>query len=145
MWPEQVERVASFLRGAGVQARLEELPDGVDEPPGPNVIAAGYDCDGRMIVALHNARGTLEQRKLIRAAGCSRLSPAPAPSFPYETARVFVDRGLLAERVVWVEAGSPRHYVGVPAAQLARLTRSQTASLLRDDGLSGEVDLTPHG
>ncbi len=145
MWPEEVERVASFLRGAGVQARLEQLPDGVDEPPGPSVAAAAYECEGRTFVALHDARRTLEERKLIRAAGCVRLSPVPTPSFPYETARVFVDRGLLAERLVWVEAGSPRHYVGVQAAHLARLTRSETASLLRDEGLSGEVARTPHG
>jgi hypothetical protein len=145
MWPEQVERVASFLRGAGVQARLEELPAGVDDPPGPSVAVAAFDCDGRVVVALHAASGTLEQRKLVRAAGCGRLSPSPAPPFPYETARVFVDRGLLAERLVWVEAGSPRHYVGVLAAHLARLTRSETASLLRDEGLSGEVARTPHG
>jgi hypothetical protein len=145
MWPEEVERVASTLRRAGIQARLEELPGGVDEPPGPSVVAAGYDCDGRPVVALHDARGTLQETKLVRAAKCGRLVPAPAGPFPYEGAQVFADRGLLTESLVWVEAGSPRHFIGLAPAQLTQVTRSQTVSLLREEGLSGEVANRPRG
>ena len=35
MWPEPVERIASFLRHSEAEGRIEELPPGVDEPPGP--------------------------------------------------------------------------------------------------------------
>jgi prolyl-tRNA editing enzyme YbaK/EbsC (Cys-tRNA(Pro) deacylase) len=133
MWPDSVERIASFLRAAGVQGRLEELPAGVDSPPGPTVRAVGFECDGRVLVALVLGDRTVDRDKLARAARCGTLRPATAPGFPFQPARVFVDRGVLADATVWLEAGSPRHVLGLSPSQLARLTRSETVDLLTDD------------
>jgi prolyl-tRNA editing enzyme YbaK/EbsC (Cys-tRNA(Pro) deacylase) len=138
MWPEPVERVAAFLRSAGAPARLEELPADADSPPGPALRAAGFDCDGRSVVAVVPADRAVDRDKVAAAAGCTDLRPAPPLPFPFQSARVFLDRAILFAGIVWLEAGSPRHVVGLAPAQLARLTRAETADLLQDAG-SGEV------
>jgi len=68
-------------------------------------------------------------------ARCSALRPAPFPDFPFQAARVLLDRSALVLQTVWLEAGSPRHVVGLTPSQLVRLTRSETADLV----LEGEV------
>jgi len=133
MWPEQVERIAVFLRAAGVQARLEELASGVDSPPGPTVRAAGFECDGRALVALVLGERRVDRNKLARAAGCGTLRTAATPGFPFQPARVFVDRGVLSGPTVWLEAGSPRHVVGLSPSQLAHVTRAEAVDLLAED------------
>jgi prolyl-tRNA editing enzyme YbaK/EbsC (Cys-tRNA(Pro) deacylase) len=137
VWPEAVERVAEVLRGMGVQAQLEELPAGVDEPPGPAVRVAGFECDGRTLVVLVPAERALDRDKLRAAARCTTLRPAPFPAFPFERARVLVDHSLLAVRTVWLEAGSPRHVLGLPPGQLTRVTRAETADVLLEDRFEG--------
>ena len=52
MWPEPVERIASFLRDSQALGRIEELPPGVDTPPGDAAVAAAFECDGELLVAL---------------------------------------------------------------------------------------------
>ncbi len=137
MWPEAVERVAAFLRATGAEGRLEELPAGVDEAPEPAVRAAGFECDGRSLIVLLPIGRALDRNKLAVGARCTRLRPCPFAAFPFEGARVFVDHSLLVERMVWVEAGSPRHVVGLPPNQLVRLTRAETADFLLEDSFEG--------
>jgi prolyl-tRNA editing enzyme YbaK/EbsC (Cys-tRNA(Pro) deacylase) len=132
MWPEPVERIAAVLRTAAVQGRLEELPAGVEKPPSPNLRAAGFDCDGRSVVVLVPAERAIDRDKLAAAARCATLVPAPLPHFPFQPARVFLERSILTAGTVWLEAGSPRHVLGLPPSQLARLTRAETADLLLD-------------
>ena len=133
MWPEPVERIAAFLRDSNAHARLEELSAGVDTAPGPTASAAVFECDGRALVALLPVEATLDRARLARRAGCSELRPAPARSFPFQDARVLVDRSLLAFRTVWLEAGSPRHVLGLPPRQLLRLTHAETGVFLVED------------
>jgi prolyl-tRNA editing enzyme YbaK/EbsC (Cys-tRNA(Pro) deacylase) len=133
VWPEPVERIATLLRSAGVQGRLEELPADADEPPGPAFRAAGFECDGRALVALVPAERAIDRDKLAAAAKCTTLRPAPLPDFPYRRTRVFVDRTALSTPVVWLEAGSPRYYLGLAPGQLMHLTRAQTPDLLLED------------
>ena len=133
MWPEPVERIAAVLRTAAVQGRLEELPAGVEKPPSPNLRAAGFDCDGRSIVVLVPAERAIDRDKLAAVASCVALRPAPAPEFPFAEARVFLDRSMLSARTVWLEAGSPRHALGLAPAQLGRLTRAETPDVLLED------------
>jgi prolyl-tRNA editing enzyme YbaK/EbsC (Cys-tRNA(Pro) deacylase) len=133
VWPEPVERIAAFLRETGGEGQLEELPAGVDEPPGPALRAAGFECDGRTLVALVPAERALDRDKLAAAARCRTLRPAPFPAFPFQSARVFLDVSILAGHTVWLEAGSPRHVVGLAPAQLVRLTRGETADLVLED------------
>ena len=75
-------------------------------------------------------RGTTERGIAVTAAGCSPLRPAPFPAFPFQSARVFVERSVLSTGTVWLEAGSPRHVLGLNPSQLIRLTRSETADLV---------------
>lgn len=130
MWPEPVERIAAFLRASGAEGRIEELPAGVDEPPGTALRAAGFECDGRTLVAVIPADRAIDRDKLARAAGCRTLRPTPFPPFPFQSARVFVERSVLSTGTVWLEAGSPRHVLGLDPGQLIHLTRSETADLV---------------
>ena len=116
-----------------MEGRLEELAAGVDTAPGPALRAAGFACDGRIVVALIPAERALDRDKLAAAARCRVLHPSPFPPFPFQTARVFLDHSLLATGTVWLEAGSPRHVLGLPPGQLVQLTRAETADLLFED------------
>jgi prolyl-tRNA editing enzyme YbaK/EbsC (Cys-tRNA(Pro) deacylase) len=133
MWPEPVERIAAVLRDAGAHARLEELAPDIDTPPGPSLRAVGFECDRRSVVVLVPADRAVDRDKLSKAAQCVNLRPAPFPPFPYRGARVLFDRSALSVRTVWLEAGSPRHVLGISPSQLARLTNAETADLLIED------------
>ena len=133
MWPEPVERIASFLRHSEAHARLEELPDGSDRAPGPAARADAFACDGRTLVAVVPDDREVDRARLARRAGCSELRAVEAHDFPFQGARVIVDRSLLSPRTVWLEAGSPRHVLGLSPRQLLRLTRAETGIFLLED------------
>jgi len=133
LWPEQVERIASFLRQSEAHGRLEELPAGMEEPPGPGARAEAFDCDGHTLVALVPDVREIDRRRLARRAGCTELVAASVGDFPFQGARVLLDRSLLSARTVWLEAGSKRHFVGLSPRQLLRLTRAETGTFLRED------------
>jgi prolyl-tRNA editing enzyme YbaK/EbsC (Cys-tRNA(Pro) deacylase) len=137
VWPEPVERVAALLRSAGAHGRLEELPVDVDEPPGPAFRAAGFECDGRALVVLVPAARAIDRDKLAAAAKCTVLRPAPVSDFPFRRTRVFLDRSALSTPTVWLEAGSPRYYLGLSPGQLTHLTGAQTADLLLENPIEG--------
>jgi prolyl-tRNA editing enzyme YbaK/EbsC (Cys-tRNA(Pro) deacylase) len=128
MWPQPVERIAAFLRDSDAIGRLEELPPGTDVPPGPAARADTFDCDGRTLVVLVPAEGAVDEQRLLRRAGCRSLRPSEARTFPFQGTLVLVDRSLLSQRTVWLEAGSPRHVLGLAPSQLLRLTRAETGS-----------------
>jgi prolyl-tRNA editing enzyme YbaK/EbsC (Cys-tRNA(Pro) deacylase) len=133
MWPAPVERIASFLRQSEAPARLEQLPDGVDTPPGPAARAEAFDCDGRTLVALVPDDREVDRARLARRGGCGELRPASARTFPFQGTQVLVDRSLLSQPIVWLEAGSPRHVLGLGPRQLLRLTRAETGTFLLED------------
>jgi prolyl-tRNA editing enzyme YbaK/EbsC (Cys-tRNA(Pro) deacylase) len=133
MWPEAVERIAEFVRASGAQGTIEELPADAEGPPGPTLRAAGFECDGRNVVALVPAGRALDRDRLAAAARCRNLRPGPFPPFPFRQARVFLDGSALATRMVWLEAGSPRHFLGVAPSELAGLVQAETAHLVLED------------
>ena len=133
MWPEPVERIAAFLRESEAHGRLEELPEGIDTPPGPAARADAFECDRNLIIALVPHEREIDRARLARRAGCGELRPALARPFPFQGARVLVDRSLLPLRTIWLEAGSPRHVVGLGPRQLLRLTRAETGVFLLGD------------
>jgi prolyl-tRNA editing enzyme YbaK/EbsC (Cys-tRNA(Pro) deacylase) len=133
MWPEPVERIASFLRESDALGRIEELPPGVDTPPGPSARAAGFECDGRTLVVLVPGDREVDRDRVARRGGCADLRATSFPTFPFQGTRVLVDRSLLPLRTVWLEAGSPRHVLGLSPSQLLRLTRAETGSFLLED------------
>jgi len=133
MWPDAVERIASFLREANAQGQIEELPPDVDTPPGQGVQAATFECDGRTLVALVPDDGAVDRGRLARRGGCTDLRLTATRAFPFQGARVLVDRSLLLLPTVWLEAGSPRHVLGLAPGQLLRLTHAETGTFLVED------------
>jgi hypothetical protein len=128
VWPPAVEEVAAVFRAAGIDARLEELALGETDFPGAAARARAYDCDGRVVIAVVPADAAVDRAKL----GCVYARPIDAPQFPYRGATVAIERALLNERMVWLEAGSPRHAVGLSPAQLARILHAQPIDLVVD-------------
>jgi prolyl-tRNA editing enzyme YbaK/EbsC (Cys-tRNA(Pro) deacylase) len=122
--------VAAFLRASGATGSLEELPADADGPPGTAVTAAGFDCDGRIVVALAPEERTLDRDKVARRASCRSLRPATAPEFPFSSARVLLERTLLTAETVWLEAGAEGFVLGLTPSDLVRLTRAEAADLL---------------
>src|SRR5947209_1466595 len=156
-WPEEVERVASYLRQAGAEARIEEF-DAHTPTAQDAAEAAGCDlaqivkslvfqCDGRPILALIPGDRRADRKKVAAAVGCTSakiasadevrqatgFEPGAVAPFPLPAIeRVFIDRNLLVHRLVWVGAGSPNHLAALPAAELVRLTRAQAVDLAED-------------
>ena len=133
MWPPEVERIAAPLRAADVEARLEELAPGEDAFPGAAARAIAYDCDGRTVVALVPTDRDADPDKVAAAAGCRPSTRVAAPPFPFVgTATVVLEQRLLAAETVWLEAGSPRHVLGLDPGVLVHLTRAVPADLTQE-------------
>jgi Cys-tRNA(Pro) deacylase len=155
VWPDPVERVAAFLREVGAEARLEELPEETPTAEGAaDAIGCTLSqivkslvllCDGTPVVALVPGDRKADTGKIARLMGARRAAIASAAEvveatgfqpggvapFPLErVATVLVDRTLLRHRMVWAGAGSDRHVVGLPAAELVRLTRGRVEDLV---------------
>jgi prolyl-tRNA editing enzyme YbaK/EbsC (Cys-tRNA(Pro) deacylase) len=154
-WPEPVERVAAVLRTRGIDARLEELPEG-----SPTAAAAAraigcdvaeivkslvFVCDGRPVLALVPGDLRADPAKVAAAAGAGyartakpeeviaatgfepgAVAPFPAPN----VARVLCERGLLECELVWAGAGSPSHVLGISPVDLARLARADIVDIV---------------
>jgi prolyl-tRNA editing enzyme YbaK/EbsC (Cys-tRNA(Pro) deacylase) len=153
-WPEPVARVAEFLQRAGVDARVEEFPEGTPTA-GAAAKAVGssraqivkslvFVCDGRPILALVPGDRRADENKVAEAAGARAarvagpdevlaatgfepggVAPFPAPGI----SQVLMAGELLAHDRVWIGAGSERHMAGLSPIDLARLTQAHTAEL----------------
>ena len=153
-WPEPVERVAAVLRRSGVDARVEEFPQGTPtaEAAAAAVGAARaqivksllFVCDGRPTLALVPGDRRADEEKVAAAAGARRarvarrdevvaatgfepggVAPFPAPG----VSQVLLSRELLAHEIVWIGAGSERHMAGLAPVDLARLAHAKPADL----------------
>ena len=158
VWPEPVERVASFLREAGAEARIEEFAEGT--PTAADAAAAvgcGLDqivkslvfvCDGRPVVALVPGDRRGDPRKVAQAVGASEariakadevegatgFTPGAVAPFPLpKVETIYLDRLLLGHPIVWAGAGSENHLVGLAPTELARLARAQTMDVVQSD------------
>jgi Cys-tRNA(Pro) deacylase len=149
-WPEPVERVASFLRESGAEARLEEFPAGT--PTARDAAqAAGcdlaqivksvvFDCGDRYVVVLTPGDRRADAAKVAAAAGCAKarvataaqvveatgFAPGAVAPFPLQKVEgTFIDQTLLTHETVWIGAGSASHLAELKPAELVRLTRAQ--------------------
>jgi prolyl-tRNA editing enzyme YbaK/EbsC (Cys-tRNA(Pro) deacylase) len=142
--------VADVLRQSAAEGRIEEFPQGtptaVDAARavgcklGQIVKSLVFACDGRFVVVLTPGDRRADAAKVAEAAGCATarvatpdevreatgfaagaVAPFPLP----KVSRVFVDRGLLAHKRLWIGAGSPNHMAAISAADLVRLARAQ--------------------
>ena len=156
-WPEPVERVSTFLRAAGAEARIEEFPEGT--PTAADAAAAvGCElaqivkslvvrCDDRFVVAFVPGDRRGDTKKIARAAGTSiarvaspeevrratGFEPGAVAPFPLPgVAAVYMDRSLLAHPIVWAGAGSTRHIVGLVPAELRRLANARPFDLAQE-------------
>ena len=153
-WPEPVARVAEFLKRAGVDARVEEFPEGTPTA-GAAAKAVGasraqivkslvFVCDGRPILALVPGDRRADENKVAAAAGARNVrvarpdevlaatgfEPGGVAPFPASgISRVVMAGELLAHDRVWIGAGSERHMAGLSPVDLAQLTQARTAEL----------------
>lgn len=156
-WPEPVERVSSFLREAGADARIEEFAEGT--PTAADAAAAvgcGLDqivkslvlvCDERPVLAMVPGDRRVDPAKVAEAAAASSsriaspaevkrvtgVDPGAVAPFPHPGVElVLLDRSLLGHRVVWAGAGSPRHIVGMAPGELGRLARARPVDIAEE-------------
>lgn len=155
-WPEDVERVAAFLREAGAEARLEEIAadvataeaaaDAVGCTLAQIVKSLVFLCDGAPVVVLAPgdrrvdsaavARLTATQRAAIarpdEVVAATGFVPGAVAPFPLSDIReVLLERTLLRQPVVWVGGGSSRHLVRLAPPELLRLTNGRIEDLVR--------------
>ncbi len=156
-WPEPVERVAAFLREAGAEARLEEFESGTPTAEdaaraagctlGQIVKSLVLVCEGQPVLTLVPGDRRADTAKIALAAGSSSariakadevelatgFRPGAVAPFPLpDIERVFVDRTLLGQDLVWVGAGSPAHMAALRPAELVRLTRAQPIDAVQE-------------
>ena len=156
-WPEPVERVAGFLRGASTHARLEEFSA---ETPTAEAAAEAVGCklaqivkslvlvcDDRALLVLVPGDRRADLSKIAAAAQCAQLrvaraaeveaatgfKPGAVAPFPLPGVdRVFAERTLLVHDLVWAGGGSHNHLVAIPPAELVRLARARTMDAVED-------------
>ena len=153
-WPEPVARVAEVLKRTGIDARVEEFPEGtptasaaakaVGSSPAQIVKSLVFVCDGRPLLALVPGDRRADENKVAAAAGAryarvarpdevlaatgfepGGVAPFPAPGI----SQVLMSEELLVHDRVWVGAGSERHMAGLSPADLLRLTNARTGEL----------------
>jgi prolyl-tRNA editing enzyme YbaK/EbsC (Cys-tRNA(Pro) deacylase) len=157
--PEAVERVASFLLEAKVEARLEEFLSGT--PTAEDAASAAgcalaqivkslvFLCDGRPVLVMVPGDRRADRAKVGKALGCGRIVVAPPQRVFEETGfeaggvapfplpkfeAGLIDPTLLAHDEIWVGAGSSRHMVVLAPVDLARLTRARPVDVVEQSG-----------
>jgi prolyl-tRNA editing enzyme YbaK/EbsC (Cys-tRNA(Pro) deacylase) len=154
-WPAQVERVASFLRQTGAEARIEEISEGTATAQaaadavgctlGQVVKSLVLVCDGSPVAVLVPGDRRADTGKVARLTVARRVtiakpdevvaftgfSPGAVAPFPLERVPVvLVERTLLRHRTVWAGAGSESHLVALSPAELVRLTRGRVEDVV---------------
>lgn len=156
-WPEPVERVSTFLRESGVEARIQEFPDGTASAQDA-ADAVGCDlaqivkslvfvCDDRPVVALVPGDRRGDPAKVARAAEAESarvakaqevedstgFAPGAVAPFPLpKIDAVLMDRALYHYDIVWAGAGSHKHVLGISPADLGRLARVRPMDVVAD-------------
>ena len=147
-WPEPVERVSSFLRESGVEARIHEFPDGTASAQdaadaigcelGQIVKSLVFVCDEQPVVALVPGDRRGDPAKVAQAVDASEarvakaqevedatgFAPGAVAPFPLPGIEaVLMDRALYHHDIVWAGAGSSQHIMGISPTDLGRLAR----------------------
>jgi Cys-tRNA(Pro)/Cys-tRNA(Cys) deacylase len=158
VWPEPVQRVASFLSGAHAEARLEEFdfetPSAEDAAKAAGsdlaqiVKSLVCDCDGRTVVVLVPGDRRADLAKVAAAVGAVKARVVPRELVPVRTGfeagavspfplpdgtTVLLEQSLLTHDHVWIGAGSTRHLARLRPSELARLSRARQIDAVLDD------------
>jgi Cys-tRNA(Pro) deacylase len=156
-WPEPVERVAAFLRTAGVEGRVEEFGGGTPtaveaaEAAGcelPQIVKSLlFTCDGHPVLVLVPGNRRADSAKIATATGSKKAKiadaveveratgyvPGGVAPFPLrDVSEVLIERTLLVHDVVWFGAGSTSHMACVAPTDLARLTDARTVDVVQE-------------
>jgi prolyl-tRNA editing enzyme YbaK/EbsC (Cys-tRNA(Pro) deacylase) len=153
-WPEPVERVASALREAAVDARIEEFEEGT--PTARDAArAVGCDvsqivksivlvCDGVYVLALVPGDRRADERVIARELAATEVraarphevleatgfEPGGVAPFPHRAVtQTLIERSLLRHQVVWIGAGTDSHMAAIPPIELARLAKARPFEL----------------
>jgi prolyl-tRNA editing enzyme YbaK/EbsC (Cys-tRNA(Pro) deacylase) len=157
-WPEPVERVSSFLRESGAEARIHEFPAGTPTAAdAARAAGCGVEeivktlvliCDGRPVVALVPGDRRGDTAKIASAVGASSarvakaqeveeatgFAPGAVAPFPLPKVRdVLMEKELFRHHLVWAGAGSPRHIVGISPGELARVAQARPMDVVADE------------
>jgi prolyl-tRNA editing enzyme YbaK/EbsC (Cys-tRNA(Pro) deacylase) len=156
-WPEPVERVSSFLRDSGAEARIHEFPEGTPTARDA-AVAVGCDleqivkslvliCDERPVVALVPGDRRGDPEKVAHALGASSariasarevedatgFAPGAVAPFPLpKVDAVLMDKALYRHQVVWAGAGSSQHILGISPSDLGRLARARPMDVVAE-------------
>lgn len=165
-WPLEVDRVATFLREARAEARLEELggaaatAEEAAETIGCElrhvVKSLVFVCDGLPIVVLVPGDRRADADKIARGAqaGSARIAradevtaatgfePGAVAPFPTGGRRVLIEQTLLTEPLVWAGAGSTRHMVALAPAELVRLSRAEPMDVVEEPAYHSSPEAT---
>jgi prolyl-tRNA editing enzyme YbaK/EbsC (Cys-tRNA(Pro) deacylase) len=153
-WPEPVERVSAFLRGAAVEARIEEFDEGTPTArEAARVVGCELSqivkslvlvCDGAFVMALvpgdrradEAAVGAAVGARLVRVATAEEVlhatgfEPGAVAPFPRRAVtQTLIDRSFFAHQEVWIGAGSSSHMASLAPGELLRLTQAKTVDL----------------
>jgi prolyl-tRNA editing enzyme YbaK/EbsC (Cys-tRNA(Pro) deacylase) len=156
-WPEPVERVASYLREAGAEARIEEFREATPTArDAARVIGCDlaqivksivFECDGRPAVVLVPGDRRADAGKVSALLGCTSarvagpaqveaatgFAPGAVAPFPLpRVERVLMEQTLLSHELVWVGAGSTTHMAGLAPSELMRLARARPVDAIPD-------------
>jgi prolyl-tRNA editing enzyme YbaK/EbsC (Cys-tRNA(Pro) deacylase) len=156
-WPDSVERVSEAFRAAGAEARIEEFASGT--PTAQDAAAAVgcelrrivksllFDCDGSWVLVLVPGDRRADTAKVARATSSNRARVAGAaqvreitgyevgavaPVALARVSRVLLDSRIPSDGMLWVGAGSAMHMAGLPASELARVTRAELVDVAED-------------
>jgi prolyl-tRNA editing enzyme YbaK/EbsC (Cys-tRNA(Pro) deacylase) len=155
--PESVERVSAFLRESGAEARIQEFPEGTHTAQdaadavgcelGQIVKSLVFVCDEQVVVAMvpGDRRGDADKIAAAVEASAARVAkpqevedatgfaPGAVPPFPLpEKTVVLIDRAFFQHPIVWAGAGSTQHVLGMPPAELARVSRARPLDVSAD-------------
>jgi prolyl-tRNA editing enzyme YbaK/EbsC (Cys-tRNA(Pro) deacylase) len=156
-WPEAVERVSSFLRESGVEARIHEFPDGTASAQdaadavgcdlGQIVKSLVFVCDDRPVVALVPGDRKGDPAKVARAVeaesarvakaqeveAATGFAPGAVAPFPLpKVDTVLMEPALYHHDIVWAGAGSHKHVLGISPTDLGRLARVRPMDVVVD-------------
>jgi prolyl-tRNA editing enzyme YbaK/EbsC (Cys-tRNA(Pro) deacylase) len=154
-WPEAVERVSSFLRESGAEARIQEFPAGTPTAQaaaeatgcelGQIVKSLVFMCDDRPVVALVPGDRRCDPEKVAAAveASAARVAkpseveqatgfgPGGVAPFPLPNVEaVLMERSFFHHPILWAGAGSAQHMLGISPEELGRLARARTMDVV---------------
>ena len=153
-WPEPVERVSAVLRGAAVDARIEEFSEGTPTAR-EAALAIGCElgqivkslvlvCDGAYVLALVPGDRRADEDAVRAAVGAEQVrvakpdevlhatgfEPGAVAPFPQRAiTQTLMDRSFFGHEEVWIGAGTSSHMASLRPSELLKLSGAKTVEI----------------